>query len=74
MPRNADGICTSVQLASGSNYEHGGEVERGDSDTDSDDAPPAAPTSADAISALKTLHMWMESVNCPDYSYIYCLL
>lgn len=66
-----DEICSSVQLASGSNGEPGGDVESGDIDTDTDDAPPTAPTSAEAINALKTVRMWMESVNCPDYSSFY---
>ena len=68
-----DEICSSVQLqlASGSNDEPGGDVEGGNSHTDTDDAPPIAPTSAEAINALKTVRMWMESVNCPDHSSFY---
>ena len=45
----------------------------GDDSEAEDDPLPPAPTSAQAIGALKTLRQWMESVNCPDYSSFYAV-
>ena len=49
------------------------ETAGGDNDDSDIDEPLPPPTSAEAMSSLRTLPQWMESVNCTDYSSCYAV-